>query len=1271
MKFRHHLVWVLALGFVLAGFISLSRLRIENDLFALLPSEKSISLKRKILSSHPLNRRILFYAQSIKAEIHDFNALAILVEESFAVENISSWGRLELRQDAAELDTLRARVIRYLPWLLTPAELRREAALLQDTALVNRRLERVFQLLLSPGGRFVQDALLRDPLGLSSLWFARLEKLNGGRYRFTPEGLMTDSSEVRLLGWITTHEGAENIAEARKLSEALSRVKDRLKDQDVTIGFFGAPLVAADNARVIQRDVRNTLLFALVSISLLLGFTFRTWRFLPVLLVTLLGGATGSVITAALMIPHIPALSLGLAAVFVGISVDYALHLLTLRAAGLSAQEIVRRVTRPMVLSMLTTVASFGVLTFTESPVTKAFGWLAAGGIAGSCLTALLVAPRLLPSLPLHRPSQAPAPTLERFRMPALMVVAVLSVVAFFLYESPSLDTDPEKLSYLSADLEKAAETLETASGVQRKNLLLLEEGGDETALYAQAEKIDAFVTQPEWATHVDFVSPSFLFPPPAVRLESARIWDSVFSGPRFLYLKSELDRRAASQGFRTGLFNNFLNPRKATSQNTPDLEQLLAILPTGLREVMAFSHEGKTYRTLILRVEPDKYDTLLTRLLTQAPNLTILDRKQIAEAFFFFLKKDFEKVVSWSVFLVILVLLAGFGRLELAFAGFLPLLIAWLWLGAIMAATHLSFSIVSLIVCSFIFGLGVDYSVFYLFREIHSYKYGTVPDLATSRAVRLSALTTLLATGGLVLSRHPALHPIGLLSLIGIGAVWLNASLLLPAFFHWLAVKPSSKGLKPHTFKNLLATLLVWTGLLLPFLGTVLLAPFVYALSAGKKSRIQNFFRHYIWLWANVYVRFVFFGRRRYVCFNEVDFSRPVLVFANHQSLIDTALIFSLSPRLVVGTKDSIFNHPLFGPVSRLCGFINVSEGHDQYKPRVLELLRSGYSFALFPEGTRSADFEIRRFHSGLFDLALVSGCPLLPVVFVGSGHLLHKGAFWGSRQHLIMEVGPPIPVQPDASEGAARKLARTMAQHLRARYSELLYRYGGGPVAADLVRHRYLYLNPDLEWYVRIKLNLENNYERIHLAIPSRAHIVELGCGLGILGHMLTSEFPERSYMGYDVDEEKIAIARARRGPRQSQVHFESADITKLPPHPCDVLIVWDVLHYLSVEEQWQMMDAWTENLREGGLIILRDGLCDEGRKHRLTRLSEFFSIKVMRFNPSRESLHFPQKTDMDAYIRRHGLKVVTLEAQRFSSNCLWILRKPQAIRNTTLPV
>lgn len=1255
--------WGTLFGLFALGLWGLSQVKVQTDISSLLVGPESGKVVREILAHHPLQKRILFFAEAAGDTPPDPSYLASAVEAAWAREDSALWLRLEVRQSEAELDSLRKRVLQWLPWILTPDEICRAGEKWVRTDAWEAQLDRIFHLLLSPGARFLQKDLTEDPLGLSALWFQKLETLSGSTYAYTPEGVLTDASGRRLLGALVSRRPAEDVRHGAALMEAMDRVKARLQAQGIRFGFFGAPLMAAENAERIKKDVQITMGLTLLGILLLLAFGFRSWHFLPTLLVTLAGGAAGASLAAALATPHVPALSLGLAAVFVGISVDYALHLLVSRAAGATPEEILKKVAPPMLLSMLTTVASFAVLTFTRSPVTRAFGWMAAGGILGACLAALLWAPHFLEGqkkvTSAHWGLKVPPKALFVLRI----FLVFITVCALYFYRTPPLDSDVEKLSYTPPDLAADQAILDEAAGVSLRNILLVSSDEDEKKWFDETARVGTMLAESQaLEPGGSWLSYTRLFPDPELRRRSAIVWDSVFSPDRRRVAYEILKKRAEKEGFRAEAFASFFFQPSASERQAPSASDLMGILPRGLRDLFVCAPSGAPPRFVgVLRVPESRYDDVKKQLERGSADLTIVDRKSFTQSGFEFLEKDFGQVVGGSLLVVVVLLLLGFGRIELAILALLPLALSWVWVGALMHLGGLSFNFVSLIVCSFIFGLGVDYSVFYLHREMRACSAGERPDAATARAVFFSAATTLLATGGLMFSRHPALNSVGLLSVAGLGAVGLFSAFLTPAIFGWLVKKPLEKGYKLHTLKNLLSTLVVWLGVLLPFAGAVALALPVSLLLVGRKKWIQSFFRHYIWMWARLYINLVFLGRRRYVCWREADFRRPHLVFANHQSFIDTALIFSLSPRLIIGTKNSIYNHPVFGPVSRLCGYINVSLGHEKYKPRLIKELQAGRSFALFPEGTRSPDFKIHRFHSGLFDLALSTGKPLMPVLFVGTGHLLPKGAFWGSRQHLIMEVGPPVVPEPDTEPGAARRLAHRMAAALRRRYEEVARAWAGGPVAADWVRHRFLYINPWLVPYIRLKLRLENYYESFHRRIPSDAHIVELGCGLGLIGHMLTCYFPSRSYTGFDWDEEKIRLARSRRSPLQDKVVFEHANILHVEPQPCEALIVSDVLHYLPPEAQWPLMDRWTERLPSGALLFLRDGLSDMPSGHGLTRLSEFFSTRLTVFNKAAAGLHFLKNSDVENFCVRHNLEILEEHQQRRTSNRLWIFRKP----------
>ena len=122
-------------------------------------------------------------------------------------------------------------------------------------------------------------------------------------------------------------------------------------------------------------------------------------------------------------------------------------------------------------------------------------------------------------------------------------------------------------------------------------------------------------------------------------------------------------------------------------------------------------------------------------------------------------------------------------------------------------------------------------------------------------------------------------------------------------------------------------------------------------------------------------------------------DFSRPAVIVSNHQSHFDLMAMLALTPNLVVLTNDWVWRSPFYGYVIRNAEYFPVSAGIDTLMPRLRELVAKGYSIAVYPEGTRSSDGSIGRFHSGAFYIAEQLGLPIVPAVMYGANHVLPKG--------------------------------------------------------------------------------------------------------------------------------------------------------------------------------------------------------------------------------------------------------------------------------------
>jgi 1-acyl-sn-glycerol-3-phosphate acyltransferase len=132
------------------------------------------------------------------------------------------------------------------------------------------------------------------------------------------------------------------------------------------------------------------------------------------------------------------------------------------------------------------------------------------------------------------------------------------------------------------------------------------------------------------------------------------------------------------------------------------------------------------------------------------------------------------------------------------------------------------------------------------------------------------------------------------------------------------------------------------------------------------------------------------------------MDRKQNYIFFANHQSMMDIPIIYRLiggRRRFGFVAKQSLFKIPLFGQAMLRAGHVPI----DRENPRkalksidfAIERISRGTSVVLFPEGTRSTDWnELKDFQIGGMIMALKCGVPVVPLVVFGSGPTLPKGS-------------------------------------------------------------------------------------------------------------------------------------------------------------------------------------------------------------------------------------------------------------------------------------
>jgi len=144
-----------------------------------------------------------------------------------------------------------------------------------------------------------------------------------------------------------------------------------------------------------------------------------------------------------------------------------------------------------------------------------------------------------------------------------------------------------------------------------------------------------------------------------------------------------------------------------------------------------------------------------------------------------------------------------------------------------------------------------------------------------------------------------------------------------------------------------------------------------------------------------------------------------PYIFMSNHMSFLDGPLLYFIIPQPVrVILKKEIFKIPVIGLGMKQVGFVPVDRkgirGGKKSIDRAAQLMNEkGYSFLIFPEGTRTRDGKLQEFRRGGFFLALTSQSAIIPISIQGTYGIMPKGSFFVKKGKIKVSFHPPISVQ------------------------------------------------------------------------------------------------------------------------------------------------------------------------------------------------------------------------------------------------------------------
>ncbi len=364
------------------------------------------------------------------------------------------------------------------------------------------------------------------------------------------------------------------------------------------------------------------------------------------------------------------------------------------------------------------------------------------------------------------------------------------------------------------------------------------------------------------------------------------------------------------------------------------------------------------------------------------------------------------------------------------------------------------------------------------------------------------------------------------------------------------------------------------------------------------------------------------------------------------------------MHPKIVIYANDRSLNHDFYGPVIRFLDFIPSSEGLEKTADRIKERMNEGYSVIIFPEGTRSADCKIKRFHKGAFYLANKLDLEIQPILLHGLGMIMNKKEFFLRRGRVVIKMLDKINLKEGQFGADYSSQTKGVLKYMRGEYNKIRQEMEVPDRLKYYLINRYIFRGPIIEWYLRIKLMLEKNFNMMNDIVPREGIITDIGCGYGFMATMLALASDERKITGFDYDEDKISTAQNCTFDLEN-LSFKHGRILNMDLPESDVFLLIDVLHYMSAEKQMKVIDQCFSKLKNNGRIIIRDADSDLKKRTFGTRVSEFLSTNI-GFNKTEEKLTFVSKQLVLDVVDKSGGKVEIIDKTKFNSNIVYIISR-----------
>ena len=603
---------------------------------------------------------------------------------------------------------------------------------------VPERVRKLARQLQEPGAFGTWAA--RDPLGLGTEALRGLALFSAGfdAAQVDANGIVSADGQHRLI-LVRPGFPPGDTNRTRAFLDAIERAGDGLN-----VRHLGAHRSTLDNATAIRSDATRAAWLGTIAMLLLALFVFRRPA---TALLAAFPGAFGALIALGITATHrtsIPLAVVGFACVLLGITIDFAIHVLSSR----------RTPTRAILMGATTTATAFFCLQASVVPGLRDMGMLGAIGVLAAALFALAVL------RPAQRNARLPSARALQSRGVLIVLLVALPFVAWG-WTRVRFEGDPMAMSRLTpAAAQDEAEIRETwGSAVSTVHCLVRGDTREEALV-----RNDALNRQLGARPHASL---SAILPAIATQRERIAGWRAFWTEQRIAQLGRDLEAATEDTPFRGDAFAPCLEWLRTDPQPVEASD-----LPRALWEDQLFESNGGTV------VSTPVFDPSLTEL---DGDVIVINPRGMVARLGRLVGDETLHLGLLGALAVALMAAFWFGRFAPVLVVLIPLLLSTSWTIGLMGWLDIPLSLANAAFVVFLFGLAIDYGIFLVEARRRRAATGIDNVAEADSAVLLCALTTCLGFGALLTASHPVLFSIGATALLGIASSLLMVQALVP----------------------------------------------------------------------------------------------------------------------------------------------------------------------------------------------------------------------------------------------------------------------------------------------------------------------------------------------------------------------------------------------------------------------------------------------------------------------------------------------------------